>query len=113
MFKLAAFAEAIGWTLLILGIFLRDFILHGNEVGVQLAGRIHGGLFVIYILAVLLLSPSLGWKLPQTIVAGLCSIPPYGSLIYERIVAHYRQISAAYYLQQRHRFIRFLTTNES
>ncbi len=112
LFKIGAFAEAIGWTLLIIGIILRDFVLHGNEVGVQLAGRLHGGFFMLYVLAVLLLSPSLGWGLVKTVFAGLCSIPPYGSLLFERWVANQRKLASIHYLKARLRLVLFLKSRK-
>lgn len=92
LFKIAAIAEAVGWTLLIVGIFSRDVLLLGHAP-VAVAGRIHGMLFVAYIVAVLALSPSLGWSIFRTLVAGLCSVPPYGSLVYEQISAFFRKRS--------------------
>lgn len=91
LFKLAAFGEAVGWTLLISGIVLHDYIWVGNPYSIAIAGRIHGTLFLIYIVAVLVLSPSLKWRAWQTILASLCSVPPYGSLAYELFAAHRRR----------------------
>jgi integral membrane protein len=90
LFKLAAFAEAIGWTLLIIGICLTNYVFH-SRVPVVLAGRTHGILFSIYIMAVLTLAPSLGWKWKRTIIAGLFSVPPYGTLLFELWASHTRQ----------------------
>lgn len=94
LFRLAAFAEAIGWTLLILGVLFRNnVVVSWNEVPVQMAGRIHGALYLIYIVAVLVLSPSLKWSWFRIFVAGACSVPPYGSLIYEQWSAAHRKIT--------------------
>jgi integral membrane protein len=90
IFKLAAFGEAIGWTLLILGIFSRDVLIGGNGPAVHITGQIHGMLFTFYLAAVLVLSPSLKWPLWRTVIAAACSVPPYGSLIYELVSAQYR-----------------------
>lgn len=90
LFKVAALAEAVGWSLLIFGIVWREYIIPGSHVFVAVGGRIHGMVFVAYIIAVLALAPSMRWPLPQTIIGGLMSIPPYGSLIYEAIVAQMR-----------------------
>lgn len=95
LFKIAAIAEAIGWTLLIGGILLRDYVLNGSGIPVTIAGRIHGTLFVAYIIAAVVLAPSLGWSLLRTTVATLCSVPPYGSLVYEQLSAHYRTLARA------------------
>lgn len=90
IFKLAAFGEAIGWTLLIIGIFTRDVLMGGRGPAVHITGQIHGMLFTFYVVAVLVLAPSLGWPLWRIVVAGACSVPPYGSLLYEILSASYR-----------------------
>jgi integral membrane protein len=84
LFRIAAIAEAIGWTLLIIGIICRDVFGLGHAP-VAVAGRIHGMLFVAYIVATLALSPSMRWPFWRMLLAGACSVPPYGSLVYEQI----------------------------
>jgi integral membrane protein len=91
LFKLAAITEACGWTLLITGILVSRYLTPGSNIAVLLAGRTHGVLFLIYILAVLLLSPSLRWSWPRTIVASAASVPPYGSLLFELWAAETRR----------------------
>lgn len=90
LFRLAAYAEAGGWTLLISGLGLKQYVLHGNNIPVLVAGQIHGTLFIIYIVACALLYPSLRWSRPGAMLAGLASVPPYGSLIFEWWAAHRR-----------------------
>lgn len=90
LFRIAAFSEAIGWTLLIIGIACKQLPVGWNLIPVGIAGVIHGMLFLIYIVAVLILAPSLDWSWAKTIIAGLCSMPPYGSLIFEKYVAQNR-----------------------
>lgn len=82
LFRLAAFGEAIGWTLLIIGILINKYIFPGG-IAVQIAGQFHGTLFLIYITAVIILYPSQSWGRKRTIIAGLASVPPYGSLAFE------------------------------
>jgi integral membrane protein len=88
IFRVAAFAEAAGWTLLILGILIKQFIIPNSDVPVILAGRVHGTLFLLYIVAVVAFSPSQGWSIKRTIVSGAASIPPYGSLMFEQWAAY-------------------------
>jgi len=83
LFKLAAFGEAGGWTILISGLLIKHFFTPKSNIPVLLAGQTHGMLFLIYIVAALVLAPSLGWSFRRTLIAGLLSIPPYGSLIFE------------------------------
>jgi integral membrane protein len=89
LFKLAAWGEAIGWTLLISGIICGKVI--DNNIPVLIAGQIHGILFLAYITAAVILSPSLRWRYHRTLIAGLCAVPPYGSLLFELWVAHDRR----------------------
>lgn len=110
LFRLAAFAEAIGWTLLITGILLTEYIFPGNRVPVVLAGRTHGILFGIYVLAVIVLSPSLGWKWKRVIVAGLMSVPPYGTLIFELWNGHGRRQQELVRLSQAIRYQQIVST---
>jgi integral membrane protein len=91
IFRLAAFAEAAGWTLLISGILISKYLMPGNNIAVQLAGHTHGIFFLTYIVAVIGLYPSQSWSRRRTIIAGLASVPPYGSLIFEQWAAHQRR----------------------
>ena len=91
LFRLAALGEAFGWTLLIIGILLGKYVLPGSPAPVAIAGRIHGTLFLVYIAAVAVMSPSQGWSLRRTVVAGAASVPPYGSLMFEQWAARKRR----------------------
>lgn len=91
LFKLSAIAEACGWTLLIIGIGLSDYVFPGNHAPVLVAGRVHGILFLLYALASVGLYPALRWSRKRAFVALLASIPPYGSLAFEIWAAHKRQ----------------------
>lgn len=81
LFKMAAWGEAVGWTLLISGIICQE-VIH-NNIPVLITGQFHGLLFLIYIAASVILAPSLRWPLRRTLIAGLCAVPPYGSLLFE------------------------------
>jgi integral membrane protein len=90
LFRIAAFAEAIGWSLLIIGILLGQYVFVGSRVPVAIAGRVHGTLFLMYIAASILLYPSQRWSKKRTIIAGFASVPPFGSLMFEQWAAHMR-----------------------
>lgn len=91
LFRLAAYSEAVGWTLLIAGIALKRYVLHGNNLPVLITGQFHGTLFIIYLVAAIGLYPSLGWSRLKSFVAILASAPPYGSLLFEQWAAHKRR----------------------
>ncbi len=94
LFKLAAIGEACGWTLLISGILCKRYITVGNNVPVLIAGQVHGMLFLIYIVAVVVTYSSLHWSRKRMLVAGIASVPPYGSLIFEQWAAYQRRSQA-------------------
>jgi integral membrane protein len=91
LFRIAAFGEVVGWTLLITGIALKRYVLHGNDVPVHIAGQIHGMLFFVYLVAALGLYPSLGWSRWRTLFALAASVPPYGTLLIEQWAAYVRR----------------------
>lgn len=82
LFRIAAITEAVGWTMLILGIMIEK--LTGSHIPVTLAGRTHGMLFVLYMIAAVGLYPTLKWSRLKALVALAASTPPYGSLIFEQ-----------------------------
>ena len=91
LFRLAAFGEALGWTILITGILLKRFTFHGNNLPVLIAGQIHGTLFIIYMVVAIITFPSLGWSRLKALVAIAASVPPYGSLVLEKVEAWKRR----------------------
>lgn len=90
LFRIAAFGEAVGWTLLITGILIKHYLTPGNDTAVLIAGQIHGMIFFAYLIAALGLYPSLGWSRWRAIVSLLASVPPYGTLAVEQWAAHKR-----------------------
>lgn len=104
LFKIAAIAEACGWTLLIGGILCQRYLLPGSIAPVKITGQIHGMLFLLYITAAIVLSPSLRWRQRKTLVAGLCSVPPYGSLFFEMWASHQRKNETLRYLSSSLRY---------
>lgn len=90
LFRLAAFGEAFGWTLLISSILFKHYVTPTSNIPIEIAGQIHGTLFLIYIAGVFVLHPSLHWSPRRTLIAGLVSIPPYGTLVFEQWEAKQR-----------------------
>jgi len=90
LFRIAAFGEAIGWTLLIAGILIKHYVTPGNDTAVLIAGQIHGMIFFGYLVAALGLYPSLGWSRWRAMISLAASVPPYGTLAVELYAAHKR-----------------------
>lgn len=108
LFKVAALAEAVGWTLLIIGIVCKQLPVSWHEIPVAIAGRIHGMLFMVYVMAALAFGSSLGWSISKTLLAGLLSAPPYGSLVFEQWEARRRAAHQARNLYRSTRYQQLL-----
>jgi integral membrane protein len=91
IYRLSAFGEAFGWTLLIGSLGAQKYLMHGNKILVSFAGQIHGLLFFAYIAAVLATYASLGWSFKKGFLIGLMSVPPYGTLVAEMWLSRARK----------------------
>lgn len=95
IFRLAAFGEAIGWTLLITGIIYKYFGLPNGSDVLKVLGQTHGTLFFAYFVGLLAVARSLRLSRRQFVMAAAMSVPPYGTLIYEKYLAYIRRREAA------------------
>ena len=82
-FRLVATAEAVSWAGLLVGMLFK-YVVADTEVGVQVFGPIHGAVFVLYVLTTLALFRRFGWSPLVTLVALAASVPPFGTLLFER-----------------------------
>ena len=69
LFRAVAFAEAIGWTILIIGLLIRHYGLIGHNIAVPIAGQIHGMIFLTYFGILLAVYSSLCWSRLQFLLA--------------------------------------------
>lgn len=81
-FRTVAIAEAISWTGLLIGMLFK-YVLSDNELGVKIFGPIHGGIFIVYVLTVLLVRGPLKWSWPVTLAALAASVPPLFTWFFE------------------------------
>lgn len=83
LFAVVAIAEACSWAALLLGMFFKYGSV-GNEIGVQIAGPVHGALFMAYLAVTVVLARAARWKWWVTLIALACSIPPFATVAFER-----------------------------
>ncbi len=83
VFRAVAVAEAVSWVLLLAGMFVK-WVLRTSEVGVQLAGPVHGAVFVGYVLVSLLAWRVLRWSPRTALLALAASVPPLCTVVFER-----------------------------
>ena len=82
-FRVVAVAEALSWIGLLAGMYVKH-VLGTSEVGVQVFGPVHGGVFVAYVAVALLASRVLRWSPGTTLLALAASVPPLGTSGFER-----------------------------
>ncbi|MEU4606573.1 DUF3817 domain-containing protein [Kribbella sp. NPDC023972] len=81
-FRWVAIAEAVSWTGLLIGMLFK-YVLSDNELGVKVFGPIHGGIFIVYVLTVLVVRGPLRWSWPVTLAALAASVPPLFTWFFE------------------------------
>jgi integral membrane protein len=82
-FRIVAVAEALSWLGLLAGMYVK-YVPQTSEVGVQVFGPIHGGIFVAYVGVTLVASRVLRWNVPTTLLALAASVPPLATVLFER-----------------------------
>lgn len=81
-FRVIAFAEAVSWAGLLIGMYFKYLGSPRTEVGVKIFGPIHGGVFVAFVVAAILVGIAHRWGVVTWILALLGSIVPLGSVIF-------------------------------
>lgn len=81
-FRVVAFAEAVSWLGLLIGMFLKR-VTETTEAGVQIFGPIHGGVFMLYVALTLVVSRIQRWSVVTTLLALAASIPPFATVVFE------------------------------
>jgi len=80
--KVVAVLEAVSFLLLLVATIVKR--TGGTEVGVEVLGPAHGGLFVVYCVLVLKVAVDERWRIGRTLLALLCSVLPFGGFVAER-----------------------------
>jgi len=82
LFRAIAIAEAISWAGLLFGMYLK-YVPESTELGVQIFGPIHGGVFIVYVLSCLVAAWKFGWSIRTLFLALASSIPPFFTYVFE------------------------------
>ena len=90
LFRLAAFVEALGWTLLVSAVISRKLGMPGADIAASMAGTVHGVFFLYFFVMLLVTARSMEWG-PRRIVGGLAAGNiPFASVVFERMMAWHR-----------------------
>lgn len=82
LFRALAVAEAISWTLLIIGLILRATA--DLAIATAIAGSIHGFVFLSYGATAILVSLNSRWPVAPTVLAVVSAVIPYATIPVER-----------------------------
>jgi integral membrane protein len=92
-FHILAVAEACSWAALLAGMYFK-WIAGTTELGVQVAGPVHGALFIGYGVAALMLCRVQRWPFVVAVLAGVSAVFPFATLLFERWAARRGYLSA-------------------
>jgi integral membrane protein len=93
LFRIVAIAEALSWLGLLIGMLVK-YVVSDNEIGVQIFGPIHGGIFVAYVLVSLVVRGPLRWDGRTLLLALAASVPPFATLVFEQWAARTGRLGA-------------------
>jgi len=82
-FRIVAVAEALSWVGLLIGMYVK-YVPETTELGVQIFGPVHGGIFVAYVVTAVVAARVLRWSIGTTLLALAASVPPLASIVFER-----------------------------
>ncbi|WP_017626287.1 DUF3817 domain-containing protein [Nocardiopsis chromatogenes] len=85
-FRWMAAIEAVTWAGLLVGMFFK-YVVVGDDIGVRVFGPLHGVAFIGYVAVALSAWYRLRWGLWTGLIGLAASIPPLGTVVFERVAA--------------------------
>lgn len=83
LFAALALAEVVTWTLLLAGMFLK-YVTRTTDVGVSVAGPLHGFVFLAYCLCVVVIAVDARWSARRALAGLVSGVVPYLTVPFER-----------------------------
>lgn len=81
--RLLGLTEGVSFILLMFIAMPLKYVFHFPQA-VRVVGSLHGGLFVIYVLAVLGVAFMQKWRTPRTFLALAISVIPFGPFLFDK-----------------------------
>ena len=82
-FRKVAFLEGLSFIVL-LGVCMPLKYFADTPEPVRIVGSLHGGLFVLYIVVLILVWRERSWKFSRAAIAALMSFIPFGTIVFDR-----------------------------
>lgn len=86
LFRAAAVAELVTWTLLIAGMVLK-YALDAGDWGVRIGGSIHGFVFLAYLVVTTVVAVNQRWSVGALVLGWASAVVPYATVPFEVAVA--------------------------
>lgn len=86
LFRAAAVAELVTWTLLILGMVLK-YGLDVGDWGVRIGGGVHGFVFLAYLVVTTVVAVNQRWSFGALVLGWASAVVPYATVPFEVAVA--------------------------
>jgi len=83
LYRFVSVAEAITWSLLIVGMLLK-YVAEAGQWGVQIGGFLHGLVFIAYGMTAVFVGVNQHWSLRLIALACLTAIIPFATLPFDR-----------------------------
>jgi len=81
-FRVVAFAEALSWLGLLIGMFFK-YVVEAGDQGVRIFGPVHGTVFLTYLVVTLVTWRAQRWPLHVALLALVASVPPFCTVVFE------------------------------
>ena len=94
VFKVVAVLEAISWALLLTGMFFKR-VTHTTEMGVKIAGPIHGTFVIVYVLCIFKLWQDHDWPLKEFLIGLVSAVVPFMTVWFEKRAEKHALLSPA------------------
>ena len=83
VFGWVAVAEAITWALLLTGMFLK-YVTETTEMGVSIAGPVHGFVFLLFVVTVVVVAVDRRWGAGRALLGLAAAVVPFATVPFER-----------------------------
>lgn len=90
VYRFAAFVEAGFWLYFILSLIYGALELPLGEEVVRYGRSLFGTAFAVYTIFILVAARSMEWGIGRILVAIFAGLPPFGSIVFERVVGAQR-----------------------
>lgn len=81
-YRIVSIAEAVTWTLLIVGMVLK-YVTHTTEVLVRIGGSVHGFAFLCFVVVTVVTAINARWGVGKTLLGLAAALVPWATIPFE------------------------------